>query len=191
MVENEVMNYAKARKRDAGEILRDMRDHLASQAVLWTTGGLLNLSSPPVLLAVLCQLAEQRWSFTGEMLRPSPGLQGRIVRGVWLHGSTRCPSCERELAGQSAREHSNTVQELSSFMAHAALRAWENAYNQNAKECHPLTNGIPRKLGPELTGLRGLVKSARRNRVGRLKGYGNSVSPPVTAAFITACMEPF
>ena len=48
-----------------------------------------------------------------------------------------------------------------------------------------------RDVRPELTGLRGLVKSARRNRVGRLKGYGNSVSPPVTAAFITACMEPF
>jgi len=50
----------------------------------------------------------------------------------------------------------------------------------------PLAHGLPRKLGPELTWLRGLVKSAGRNRVGRLKGYGNSISPQITAEFIKA-----
>lgn len=53
----------------------------------------------------------------------------------------------------------------------------------------PLAHGIPRDLGRRLPELRGLAKRARANRVGRLKGYGNSIVPQVAAKFIRAFME--
>lgn len=53
----------------------------------------------------------------------------------------------------------------------------------------PLAHGISAKLGQALAGLRGLARSARRNRVGRLRAYGNAIVPEVAAVFIRAYME--
>jgi hypothetical protein len=53
----------------------------------------------------------------------------------------------------------------------------------------PLAHGVPRKLGPSLAGIRELVRGARRNRVGRLRGYGNAIVPEVAAEFVRAFME--
>ena len=53
----------------------------------------------------------------------------------------------------------------------------------------PLAARIPVKLGPDLAGLRSVAKDARRNRVGRLRGYGNSIVPAVAAKFIRAYMR--
>jgi len=53
----------------------------------------------------------------------------------------------------------------------------------------PLAFRIPVKLGPGLAGLRGVAKDARRNRVGRLRGYGNAIVPAVAAKFIRAYMK--
>jgi DNA (cytosine-5)-methyltransferase 1 len=68
----------------------------------------------------------------------------------------------------------------------------------------PLAYGLPRKVGQgsaELAGLdrvaakaklrelRNSLKRAKRNRVGRLKGYGNAIVPQVAAEFVRAFME--
>jgi DNA (cytosine-5)-methyltransferase 1 len=53
----------------------------------------------------------------------------------------------------------------------------------------PLAYGLPRDVGRVFPGLAGMVKAARRNRVGRLKGYGNAIVPQVAAEFIKACGE--
>lgn len=53
----------------------------------------------------------------------------------------------------------------------------------------PLAYGIPRDLGRGEPTLRRLVGRARRNRVGRIKGYGNAIVPEVAAQFIRAAME--
>jgi DNA (cytosine-5)-methyltransferase 1 len=70
----------------------------------------------------------------------------------------------------------------------------------------PLAPGVPRSLGPLLAVLEGMgvdprrarqaVRNARgrlakagRNRVGRLRGYGNSIVPQVAAAFIRAYLD--
>ena len=54
----------------------------------------------------------------------------------------------------------------------------------------PLVNGIPSRLGPLLTALqpmgRSAIKAARSNVVSRLKGYGNAIVPELAAAFIVA-----
>lgn len=49
--------------------------------------------------------------------------------------------------------------------------------------------GIPRGLGQDEPGLRGLVKSARGNQAGRLRGYGNAICPILAAEFICAAEE--
>lgn len=53
----------------------------------------------------------------------------------------------------------------------------------------PLAHGIPRDLGHRFPELRPLAKGARANRVGRLRGYGNSICPQLGATFIRAFME--
>lgn len=53
----------------------------------------------------------------------------------------------------------------------------------------PLVNGIPKDLGQRFPELRRLVRSARSNRTGRLKGYGNAIVPQVAAEFVRAWME--
>lgn len=56
----------------------------------------------------------------------------------------------------------------------------------------PLAYGIPRNVGSVLTGVASVgpdAKSARRNRVGRLKGYGNAIVPQLAAEFIAAYID--
>jgi DNA (cytosine-5)-methyltransferase 1 len=53
----------------------------------------------------------------------------------------------------------------------------------------PLAHGIPRGMGSGEPTFRGVVRSARRNRVGRLRGYGNAIVPQLAAAFVRAVME--
>lgn len=53
----------------------------------------------------------------------------------------------------------------------------------------PLAYGIPRDMGSGKPELRSLVRCARSNRVGRLKGYGNAIVPQVAAEFVRAFME--
>lgn len=53
----------------------------------------------------------------------------------------------------------------------------------------PLAHGIPRDVGRRFPAVRELAKGARRNRVCRLKGYGNAIVPTLAAEFIRAFME--
>lgn len=49
---------------------------------------------------------------------------------------------------------------------------------------------LPRRVGSIVPWLRGLVDlgAARRNRVGRLRGYGNAINIDVAVAFIRSVM---
>jgi DNA (cytosine-5)-methyltransferase 1 len=53
----------------------------------------------------------------------------------------------------------------------------------------PLAARIPRDVGRRIPELRRVAASARANRVGRLRGYGNAIVPQVAATFIRAFME--
>ena len=48
----------------------------------------------------------------------------------------------------------------------------------------PLAHGIPRDLGRGQPELGRMAKRARKNRVGRLRGYGNAIVPQVAALFV-------
>ena len=67
----------------------------------------------------------------------------------------------------------------------------------------PLAHGVPvrradprlgyllarlAELGTDPKAARRILREARRNRVGRLRGYGNAISPPVAAEFVRAYM---
>lgn len=60
---------------------------------------------------------------------------------------------------------------------------------RTGRSVFPLVNGIPREMGRGQPELGKLVKGARNNRVGRLKGYGNAIVPQVAAEFIRAFLE--
>lgn len=53
----------------------------------------------------------------------------------------------------------------------------------------PLAARIPRKLGSQFAGVRGMARIARRNRTGRLRAYGNAIVPQVAAAFIRSYLD--
>lgn len=57
----------------------------------------------------------------------------------------------------------------------------------------PLAYGLSRDVGHRLAGVFGVdspaIRTARRNRVGRLRGYGNAIVPQVAAVFLRAVLE--
>ena len=53
----------------------------------------------------------------------------------------------------------------------------------------PLAYGIPRDVGRRFPQLREVAKDARRNRIGRLRGYGNAIVPQIAAVFIQTVIE--
>lgn len=53
----------------------------------------------------------------------------------------------------------------------------------------PLAHGVPRDLGFLEPDVRKLASGARRNRKGRLHGYGDSIVPPLAAMFIRSFLE--
>ena len=63
----------------------------------------------------------------------------------------------------------------------------------------PLAHGIPRSVGSEFSrslgmdhdtkGARALAATARRNRTGRLRGYGNAIVPYVAAEFLKVVLD--
>jgi DNA (cytosine-5)-methyltransferase 1 len=53
----------------------------------------------------------------------------------------------------------------------------------------PLAYVVPRDLGQRKPELRSLLRPAGRNRVGRLKGYGNAIVPPLAAMFVKSFFE--
>ena len=122
--------------------------------------------------------------------------QGGAEPNGWNSGATRTldglgDSNDRQLEitqEQPAREEQPT----------AARTGWSDCYlvqcldgkqRRVGAEIQPLAHGIPRSLGPSLAGLRGVAKDARRNRVGRLRGYGNAIVPEVAAEFVRAFIE--
>ena len=81
----------------------------------------------------------------------------------------------------------------------SASGAWSNAYlvacgDGNARRVGPgvapLAHGLPRSLGPDSARQQRMdLRTAKRNRKTRLKGYGNAIVPQVAAEFIAAFME--
>jgi len=103
--------------------------------------------------------------------------------------SARDGTIVRDDAGQDDRERNAVVYCSDGFYRRISPQPGDE----------PLAHGIPRDVGPLLAGLEGMgqsperakksVKYSRRNRVGRLRGYGNAIVPAVAALFVQAYMQ--
>ena len=77
----------------------------------------------------------------------------------------------------------------------------DGKYRRVGRGVQPLAHGLPRSVGylqpwmERMGDMAGISKepfqllAAKRNRVGRLKGYGNAIVPAVAAVFIRAFLE--
>lgn len=94
--------------------------------------------------------------------------------------------------GPQGRRTGERADELSPWAASMVIPCRDSKYRRISAQPGdvPLAHGIPRDVGPSFAGLGTVgIRAARRNRVGRLRGYGNAVIPQLAAEFIRAFME--
>jgi hypothetical protein len=92
------------------------------------------------------------------------------VRGLRDREETTCSPHRREPVEQRPGEHSDPMRELSWVLAQHARALWEAYWRSNATAYPLLSHG-------------------EKNRVGRLRAYGNAIVPPLAAEVIRAFME--
>jgi DNA (cytosine-5)-methyltransferase 1 len=116
--------------------------------------------------------------------RDRPSVDGVADRLGDTHGS-ESPQPEE----QSARQEFATAPGAGRHVVHCGDGKTRRVPNPESG-IFPLAHGIPRKLGPPLTGMGQVgIRAARANRVGRLKGYGNALHIPTAVRFIAAYLE--
>ena len=114
-----------------------------------------------------------------------------------LLGKYGCPNCEgsgladteRERTGPGvAGEQGQTGQRWDRFAVVGCLDGKSRRVPESSV-C-PLAHGLPRTVGPGSTGEQRMeLVAAKRNRVGRLRGYGNAIVPELAAVFVRAVMD--
>ena len=94
-------------------------------------------------------------------------------------------------AGRRSRRNRQDEQEQRPWEGFSALLCTDGKARRISTEPgdEPLVNGIPRDLGRRFPELRSMARSARTNRVGRLRGYGNAIVPPLAAVFVRSFLE--
>jgi hypothetical protein len=97
-------------------------------------------------------------------------VQEREVRGLRDREETARSSHRREPVEQRSNEHSDLMRELSWLLAQHARALWEAYWRSNATAYPLLSHG-------------------EKNRVGRLRAYGNAIVPQVAQALIEAYLS--
>ena len=98
------------------------------------------------------------------------------------------------------RQQGGDAPPLGEAAGEAALQggAWRDSYfipctdgpaRRVGRGVFPLAYGIPRDMGRGVPELRSVARSASKNRVGRLRGYGNAIIPALAAEFVKAYMD--
>jgi hypothetical protein len=162
-----VILYAETTKSRPGEILLAVRNEDVSQTLWSTTGGFFDIQASEILWPYLSSLArrfDQGW-----LPRSVTETEEAGMRGMRIPARTACSPYRRRLQEQLAKQHPDALHVLSQLLACAARQAFE-AVRPNAIPIPLLLTEVP-------------------NRVGRLRGYGNAVVPPLAALFVQAVME--
>lgn len=156
---------------DAGETLSDLYQTLSTEAIQrWKTGRLSGVLESPILLAFLCQFADQGWDFEESLPCSGPKVTKEILRCLRGEIQAARSSHQRGLARQSAGKYPDLMRVLSSILARHAQEAWGDTFDRYAQDGFPLIVG-------------------GKYRVSRLRGYGNGIVAPAAAAFIAAGMQ--
>lgn len=170
-IEEEINAWAVESKIDGNQALRDLLCNLRTQAKqCWEAGRIPELHEAPFLLAFLRQLTEQGWRVSERLPVSCEEIAWTHVRGMWGDGKPTGTSCQRGLEGQQSRERTDPMSFLSSLLARHARAAWDNAHAAYAETAHPLAIGA-------------------RNRVGRLRAYGNAICAEAAVEFIKVAMD--
>ena len=118
------------REGDSNEVVRDLRNALATEAHEWSLGRLLGVPTEKALLAILCEYQRQR-------NKVGTSLEGEEVaevamRSVWGDKRITRPSHGWTAEEQQSREHSNPMHSLSRLLAQRIGEAWEAYQRENA-----------------------------------------------------------
>lgn len=92
------------------------------------------------------------------------------------------------LSLESAREECETI-ERSGWADSVVVQCKDGRLRRIESGSFPLAHRVPVSLGRRIPELRSVAASARANRVGRLRGYGNAIVPQVAAEFIGAFLD--
>jgi DNA (cytosine-5)-methyltransferase 1 len=170
-IEIEIEAWSRRHQINPIQGLRNLWDYLQSQAIFeWNSGRCDSVHKAPILLAFLRQLANQGWRFTFGVECAGPQTTKETMRVLSICSETGNSSRRRELAEQRFRKSSDAVRELSQVVAYFTETCWSGPGWPQAVNPFPLSFG---EIG----------------RVGRLRGYGNSLVAPQAQAFIEAYLE--
>lgn len=162
-----VIEYAKAAKCGPSEVLRTVRDIVATEALWQEPRGFFGIREAEVLLPFLRELEgriDQGWS-QGEVQEDA----GHGVRGMWIPARPACAPQGWGLHEQLAGEHSDALYALSRLLARAAGQAAASLL-RDAGSISLLAHGVA-------------------GRVGKLRALGNAIVPAVAAEVIGAYMD--
>lgn len=183
----EEMNYATPTQTGPGEILSVLRSPSVPPSLRGSFGGLDGVQSEKVLLSFLRHYNATKASCVqGEPYAESLPRQGAAdyeacgeqvcglrcaaeADGDQADGSFGSPH-QRGLEGQPDGEPSSSVYGLPLVLAQIASAAWEEYAATNATPIPLLATGV-------------------KNRVIKLRGYGNAIVPAVAAEFIKAYLK--
>ena len=169
--EAEIGAYVSSHQINPRETLRHLWQTLSENTLRERSFGRLSgVHAAPVLLSFLRQLSQQGWAFSQSFSCPSAEETEEVLRSLRQQESITCSSSGRGLDEQRGRQLTDAVHILSSILARYAQEAWSETFDANARAAFPLATG-------------------ERNRVGRLRGYGNALVGPQAEEFIRAYME--
>lgn len=134
----------------------------------WPVGECAGVSPQEILLPFLRELSSA--CDAGGGIGQSEEIQEGEMRGLRDREETARSPHRREPMEQRPSEHSDPMRELSWVLAQHARALWEAYWRANATAYPLLSHG-------------------EKNRVGRLRAYGNAIAPPLAAEVIMAFME--
>lgn len=138
----------------AGQILRELRNDISSEALFWATRGLECLQAEEVLLAFV-----REYEAGGRLPREFVAREAtpeRLLRAMQENRDLARASLRRESAEQFFGEYPNALRELSQLVASRGQTPWDHTLWESA--VRRIERGVP-------------------HRVDRIKCLGNSVVP--------------
>jgi hypothetical protein len=134
----------------------------------WAMGECAGVSPQEVLFPFLRELSSACDAGGGSV--PGEEIQETEMRSVRDQQEASCSPRRWEPVEQRAGEHSDLMRELSRVLAQHARALWEAYWRSHATAYPLLTHG-------------------EKNRVGKLRAYGNAIVPPLAAQVIGAYLD--
>lgn len=163
-IENEVLSYATS-EIDTDQTVRMVRQILYERAHRQgcATRMCVQFHAQEILLDLLLSVAPTRHKSANDSSFAETGDEARrrMLRVLRSDAGTCCPSCRRQSNEQRDEQPSDALHLLPFVLARSAQAYWQAATEANAVD----------------------------NRVGRLRAYGNAITPQAAATFIQAFLD--